>query len=121
MNIQKAEGKERFLELVEKNKEFLVVVEGKKDKEALEKLGFKRIKYLNKALYKIVEEVVEELGKRKEEKVLILTDLDKKGEEIYKILNSALQARGIKVDDRLRKFLRRNSKIRQIEGLRRHF
>jgi len=103
--------KEKFFELVEKYKDYLTIVEGKKDKEALEKLGFKKVKVLNKALYKIIEEV-------DEEKVVILTDLDKKGKQLYRELSLALRSRGVFVDDMLRNFLFRNSKIRCVEGLR---
>lgn len=101
---------EEFLKLVEKYKDCLVIVEGEKDEKALRRLGFTRVKRLNKALYKVVEEV-------KEKRVVILTDLDKKGKELYGRLNSALRRQGVLVDNKLREFLFRNSKVRCIEGL----
>lgn len=107
-------GIERFGDLVEKYKDYLIIAEGKKDKKALEGLGFKKVKILDKALYKIVEEVGEEVGK---EGMLILTDLDKEGKKLYGRLNSALRGRGVKVENELRNFLLKNSKVRQVEGL----
>ncbi len=101
--------------LIEKIKQsnILMVVEGKKDKKALEKLGLSNIIELErKPLYQIVEEI-SELNKE----VIILTDLDKKGKEIYGKLNNDLQKRGIKVRNELRNFLFKNTKLRQVEGL----
>ncbi len=101
----------QFFELLEKYKDCLVIVEGKKDKAALELFGFSNVRFLNKALYKVVEEITSK------ESVLLLTDLDKKGKELYGKLHSDLTSRGVFVDNTLRNFLWRNSKIKQIEGL----
>jgi len=91
----------------------IVVVEGKEDKAALNRLGIRYVVQLNKKpLYKIVEELVER-GKG----VLILTDLDKKGKQLYGKLNHDLCRFGVKVDNRFRNFLFRHTKLRQIEGL----
>lgn len=94
----------------------LVIVEGKKDKSALQKLGISNIIDLNKKpLFQIVEEIAESNNE-----CIILTDLDKKGKEIYGKLNSDLQDNGVKVDNKFRKFLFKHTKLRQIEGIERY-
>ena len=54
-----------------------------------------------------------------EKKVLILTDLDKKGKQIYGRLKKDLNKRGVLVDDKLRNLLFKTD-LRQIEGLKRY-
>lgn len=92
-----------------------VVVEGKKDKEALEKSGVsgKSIFVLSK---KPLFAVAEELAKDYSE-AMILTDLDAEGKKLYGKLNTLLQQLGVKVDDSVRNFLFKNTKLRQIEGI----
>ena len=96
-----------------KNSNVLVIVEGKKDKIALEKLGINNITELSK---KPLFQVVEEISGFNDE-CIILTDLDKKGKEIYGKLNSNLQKHGVKVNNKFREFLFRHTKLRQIEGI----
>jgi len=91
----------------------LIIVEGKNDKLALEKLNIKNIITLSKKpLFKIIEETANQ-----DKEVAILTDLDKKGKELYGKLNSGLQRFGVRVDNKFRNFLFKKTKIRQIEGL----
>ena len=93
----------------------LVIVEGKKDKKALQSFGIKNIIELNKKpLFEIIENI-----SLKNKSCIILTDLDKKGKQLYGKLNSGLQKFGVKIDNRFREFLFKNTKIRQIEGMRR--
>ena len=109
------ELKGEFQELVDKSivSNTLVIVEGRKDKIALNKIGIKNIVELSKKpLYQIVEEISDSNGD-----CIILTDLDKKGKELYGKLNSDLQKHGVKINNSLRNFLFKNTKIRQIEGL----
>ena len=104
-----------FQDYIEKIKEFniVIIVEGGKDKTALQKLGISNVIQLNKkALYQIVEEVA-----NFNEECIILTDLDKKGKEIFGKLNSDLQKNGVKVNNKFREFLFRHTKLRQIEGI----
>ncbi len=89
-----------------------IIVEGKKDKIALEKLGAKNIITIKGALFNVVEEIV-----KKYKKVAILTDLDKKGKELYSKLKKSLVSNGVKIEDKFRIFLFRKTKLRQIEGL----
>ncbi len=104
-----------LMEIINKIRESnkIVIVEGREDKIALKKLGISNIIQLNKnPMYVVVEECIS-----RGEDVIILTDLDKKGKELYGKLNHDLQRFGVKVDNRLREFLFRNTKLRQIEGL----
>ena len=111
MNKEIQEFKEHIEKIINLN--ILVIVEGKKDMAALNKFGITNIIELTKGpLYKIVEEVADT-----NKECIILTDLDKKGKELYGKLNSDLQKRGVKVDNNLRNFLFKNTKIRQIEGI----
>ncbi len=96
---------------IRKSRQKWVIVEGKKDKAALENLGFKKIIILSKPLYAVVEIVVE-----KTKEVIILTDLDKEGKLLFAKLNSDLQSKGVTVRNRLRELLFK-TQLRQIEGL----
>lgn len=89
-----------------------IIVEGKKDIKALRKIGVnKPIHSLNKEpIYKIAEEFPSK-------EVVILTDFDKKGKELYSRLKRELQSWGIKVDNVFREWLQRNTKISHIEGI----
>ncbi|MBW3019268.1 toprim domain-containing protein [Candidatus Woesearchaeota archaeon] len=107
-------NKEELLDEIAKLKQdkYLIIVEGSKDKIALEKLGLTNIICLSKApLYQIVEEVV-----KKAKEVAILTDLDGKGKELYHVLSRDLQNHKVKIDNRLRDKLFM-AKISHIEGL----
>ncbi len=101
-------------ELREDSKEKIIVVEGKKDKSALEAFGIKHIIVLRKPMYMIVEHIADS-GKE----CVILTDLDREGKELYGKLAGSLKQFGVKIDDRYREFLFKTS-IRQIEGIFRH-
>lgn len=95
-----------------KDSNMLVIVEGRKDRIALEKLGLKNIIELSKKpLYQIVEEIAS--GNKE---VIILTDLDKKGKELYGKLSRDMQKFGVRINNELREFLFKNTKLRQIEG-----
>ena len=94
----------------------LIIVEGKKDRAALEKFGIKNIIELNK---KPIFEIIENISDNNE-KCIILTDLDRQGKELYGKLNSGLQQRGVKINNNFRNFLFKNTKLRQIEGLATH-
>ena len=96
-----------------KDSDKILIVEGKEDKAALKRLGIISVVQLNKKpLYQVVEELIE-VGKE----VMILTDLDKKGKQLYGKLNHDLRQFGVKVDNRFRNFLFKRTQLRQIEGL----
>ncbi len=91
----------------------LIIVEGKKDKEALEKLCLINIVTLSKKpIFHVIEDVAE-----KTKEAVILVDLDKEGKKLFGKLNSGLQYHGVKVDNKFREFLFKKTKLRQIEGI----
>ena len=90
----------------------LIIVEGQKDRKALEGLGSMDILSLKKPIYQVVEEAASS-GKE----VIILTDFDKKGKELYGKLKKDLAKHGVKVDRHFREFLQRNTKLSHIEGI----
>jgi 5S rRNA maturation endonuclease (ribonuclease M5) len=109
MNLEELNS---YIKTIKKEK-ILVLVEGIKDKKALEGLGIKKIKMIQrKPLYKVIDEI-------NEKEVVILTDLDKEGKRLYSKLRSALQRKGVKINNEFRNFLFK-TELRQIEGLTRH-
>ena len=109
---QKTEDIQSFIEKI-KDSNTLIIVEGKKDRAALQKLGLNNIIELSKKpLFQVVEDVA-----NSNDECIILTDLDKEGRQLYSKLNSNLQKNGVKVDNKFRKFLFRHTKLRQVEGI----
>ena len=107
----------KLLKQIEKAKDNLIVVEGKKDKFVLQQLGFQRIFVLNETSKSLPEKIeqIQELCTKKD-KVCILTDFDKKGKQMYLLLKSKFSELGIKMDNTLRGFLLKE-RISHIEGL----
>src|SRR3989344_9262356 len=94
-----------------KDKQLLILVEGKKDKEALESLGIKNIKLVaQQQFYKVVESL-------QEQEIIILTDLDAEGKKLFSKLNQYCQQHGIKVDNKPRDFLFKHTTLSHIEGI----
>lgn len=99
-----------------KDRGAIVIVEGIKDKGALEELGFKNIVvFQGKPRYKKYEEITD-LAKRLKAEAVILTDLDRKGRQLYGIIKKELSNHGVKVNDSLRRALLKE-KISHVEGL----
>lgn len=94
----------------------LVIVEGRKDRESLESFGIRNMITLDGPLYAVVEKAAG-FG----QDAVILTDLDAEGRKLYGVLSRDLAAHGVRVDDSFREFLQKNTKLRQIEGLKRYF
>ncbi len=91
----------------------LILVEGKKDRKSLKLFGIDKIMTINKPLFEIVEII-----SSKFKECIILTDLDPEGRKIYSYIRRNLERNGVKVDNKYREFLFKNTKIRNIEGLR---
>ena len=90
-----------------------IIVEGQNDKASLLKLGMENVITLKgKPLFKVVERVAAET-----DACLILTDLDEEGKKLYGVLRAGLQQHGVKIDDRFRHFLFKETELRQLEGL----
>jgi 5S rRNA maturation endonuclease (ribonuclease M5) len=87
-----------------------VLVEGKNDKKALLEVGIRNINLLE-THYKTVEKL------QKETQVIILTDLDNHGNELFYKLYNDLTSYGVYINNTFRNFLSKNTKLRQIEGL----
>jgi len=106
---------EKFIQNLKKtSKEKIILVEGIKDKKALESFNIKNIITLKKPLYQIIEDIVET-----KKECIILTDLDKKGKQLYARLSSKLKQFGVIIDNRFREFLFK-TKLRQIEGIKKY-
>ena len=80
----------------------VVIVEGKKDRLALESMGLEaRIIECNQAPEKIASKL------EGEEKAFVLTDFDRRGEEKARALESALASYSVKADLSARRTLKR--------------
>ncbi|WP_457679091.1 toprim domain-containing protein [Thermovibrio sp.] len=83
---------------------WVVLVEGKRDKAALLRFDIGPVYQMRgRKFHDIGQELSEEF-----KGVVILTDLDKKGEEIFKKLTRVLESYGLKVDGSFREELRRS-------------
>jgi 5S rRNA maturation endonuclease (ribonuclease M5) len=94
--------------LDEKYPNLLVVVEGKRDVLVLRNLGLEApiIRTQTKLpRTSLVEKIVTDAGKNGQ--VLILTDFDKKGKEIYRFIEKELELCGVKILKRERRMIRK--------------
>jgi 5S rRNA maturation endonuclease (ribonuclease M5) len=99
-----------LLDLLERKRTTLALVEGKRDVAALHAFGFTQVRSLDGPLYRVVE------GFEKGETVQLLVDLDREGKKLYAALKADLTQRGVRIDDELREALFK-TELRQIEGL----
>ena len=88
-----------------------IIVEGIKDREALQKLGLKNIFVLSAPIFKVCENVAKKHGE-----VVILTDLDKEGKLLYSKIKEGITNLGIKIDESFRDALSR-TKLVHVQGL----
>ena len=96
------------------SKDKIILVEGIKDKKALEALGISNIMTLKKPLYSAIEDIASS-----EKDCIILLDLDKAGKLLYHKIVPSLKHLGVRVIEDYRNFLF-TTKLRQIEGLTRY-
>jgi 5S rRNA maturation endonuclease (ribonuclease M5) len=107
----------REIERIKKEK-FLFIVEGKKDKIALEELGLKNIFVLNesgKSIFMKIDEL-SEIALKKKFKCVILTDFDKKGRKLNNMIKRIFLERGIKSNNKFRNLLLKTN-LSHIEGI----
>jgi 5S rRNA maturation endonuclease (ribonuclease M5) len=108
----------RLKQDMEKYKDYVFIVEGKKDVRALNNLGFDRVFMVHNpglSLGESVEKIVGELEKK--DRVCILTDFDKKGKTLYFRIKEILsEMRGVKLDSSFRGLLIK-ARVSHIEGL----
>tara|TARA_Y100000310_G_C20602544_1_gene773822 strand:- start:47 stop:421 length:375 start_codon:yes stop_codon:yes gene_type:complete len=98
--------------------DYIILVEGKKDKESLESLGFLRVYTIHETGIPLKERLLQ-ISKEvtKKDKVCILTDFDKKGKQLYlKIKTAFHEIGGVKLDSTLRGILIKSG-VSHIEGL----
>jgi 5S rRNA maturation endonuclease (ribonuclease M5) len=102
---------------IEKYKDYVIIVEGKKDLHALKQFGFEKVYVLHKTSIPLRERVEQIMSNTdKKDKICILTDLDKKGKKLYIFIKPIFQELGAKLDSSLREILIK-SKISHIEGM----
>jgi|SRR3989338_5105448 len=94
------------------NSSDIKIVEGIKDKAALEFLGISNIITLNKPLFQIAEYV-----SKKTTRCILLVDLDRQGKILYSKLKKDLQSNGVTINDSYRNYLYKNTELKNIEGL----
>jgi 5S rRNA maturation endonuclease (ribonuclease M5) len=112
---------EELLEIIarlrESNHKFPVIVEGRKDERALRKMGLSGVVLrLDKgnSIFNFCEDLT-----GRYEKVVILTDWDRKGGRLARALRDGLKANGVSYDDDFRRqiaFLVRKE-VKDVEGL----
>ena len=92
----------------------LVIVEGEKDRKALQNLGIKNIFVINehgKSFYEKIERIAEKI-----KEAMILTDLDTEGKKLYSIIKRSFSNNGVRINDKIRDLLIK-LKISHVEGL----
>lgn len=95
-----------------REKEAPIIVEGKRDREALEYIGRENniFTIAQQPLYKVMEAITAK-------EIIVLTDLDAEGKKLFAKINRYCQQHSIKVDNKPREFLFKHTTLTQIEGL----
>ena len=111
---------ERIDELInqisQKAKTAIIVVEGKNDKKALQKMGVKSDFFLLKNNRKSLRECAEHIAENHTQAILCL-DFDKTGRELTKQMKTNLQRQGVKTNTKLCYSLLRICNSNTVEGL----
>lgn len=108
--------KKTLAELQELAKDATLLVEGKKDKAALQSLGVDGDFFLLGSQKQSLQESAEKLAK-KQKIVVLLLDADKKGKELTKEMITYLQTCGAKVNRKIGSTLLKIANSRTVEGL----
>ena len=113
--------REEIEEMIEKIKQeieedrLIILVEGKKDKAALEHLGLRQIIILNgKDIWNRLEALSEE---HKGKEILIFTDFDKEGKKLYGKITKDLERLGMRINKQYREFFQKKTKVSHVEGM----
>lgn len=100
-----------------KYKDYVIVVEGKKDVASLKALGFEKVYAIHSTGVPLRERIRELAGMiEKKEKLCILTDFDKKGKQLYFLLKKEFGELGVRLDSSLRGVLLK-AHVSHVEGL----
>ena len=108
---------QKLLNEIDKFKEYIIIVEGKKDVQTLKSLGFEKVYAIHLtgvSLRERVEQIMPFVEKK--DRVCILTDLDKRGKQLYETLKPIFQELGARLDSTFRGILIK-SRVSHIEGL----
>jgi len=97
------------------DKSLLIIVEGRKDKSALEALGFLPENIFTINVRGSINEFIEKMAEKRKE-TIILTDFDRTGKKLYYQIKKELVRQGIRVNDSLRLAVMKQ-RISHIEGL----
>ncbi len=112
---QLREKYKKLQRLLEKMERSVVLVEGKRDKNALEKLGCRRVITISGR----VRDVCESLDG--EHEAVIATDLDRRGNELARRAREELEGCSVRADSETRVLLARILKIKYFEDAKRGF
>ncbi|WP_456400789.1 toprim domain-containing protein [Persephonella sp.] len=93
------------------NPKTVILVEGKRDKYNLRKIGIKNVIPLQGKKFYDILEIVEDCNE-----VILLFDLDKQGEKIFLKFYKILRREGIPVNIEFREYLK-NFEVKEIENL----
>lgn len=107
----------KLTKLLKKLESGWIFVEGKRDKEALERLGLRRILTISGNLNMNVRRLSDE----KADVVFVLTDLDRRGEKLAFKAKDELEACSIRADLEMRRDLAHMLKIRNFEDAKRAY
>ena len=99
-------------------KENIVFVEGKKDREALSDLGVTNVLTISGNLRATCESVRMPTNKAK---IIVLTDLDRRGDELAKLAVGELERYGINANIEYRKILGGLLNLRHFEDINRKY
>jgi len=110
-NLQKVFN--QFITSLREKSQFVsVIVEGKNDVAVLKRFGIKNlIPISGKNYFDLLEEIPDDTAE-----VVLLTDVDRQGEKIFKTLKRIFESQGLKVDGSFRKFLKKLG-IEEVEQL----
>ncbi len=108
-------------ELQRESKRKPIIVEGKKDKEALANLGIQsmQLHQTHKSLTSRIEEIAHlfEINGIKDKECIILFDLDREGRKLYDKIRGDLNQVGIRVNGSYRNFLLYKTRLKFIDGI----
>jgi len=96
------------------NDESLIIVEGKRDKRALNILGLTNVKDISG---KPLDVFVEKVKTNNPKSVIILSDFDEEGQKKEAQLTKLLQKDGIEVNSFMRRYIRKLLQIHRIEEI----
>ena len=115
----KRELKEKYKKLrrlLRKMEKSVILVEGKRDRNALERLGCDRVITISGRIRNVCESLEGEDGR-----IIVFTDLDRRGNEMARKAREELEGCSLEVDCETRVLLARILKIRYFEDAKRGF